>query len=300
MNSVISYPDRGPFGKSSYRGNCSGHVIKDLIAHFQPTTFLDVCEGSGTSRDVCKEMGVEYYGLDLHRGFDFTRDSALLTIGKPVDMCFSHPPYHDMIDYRAERKKHGLSTGGGNDISACGSVDEFIEFAQLMLLNQREATNSGAHYATLIGDMRSRGMFHSFQSDFIKLMPRDEHKSVTIKMQHNTVSQLKGIRYPGSPILIQHEYLLIWQKSKKTLAQISWDKATELHNNLRGTWKNFVHAALMTLGGEASLDKIYSEVEASAGDKLKRNPNHRAKIRQILQHHFHNVERGRWALLVTS
>ena len=31
MNSVISYPDRGQYGRNEYRGNCSGYVIKDLI-----------------------------------------------------------------------------------------------------------------------------------------------------------------------------------------------------------------------------------------------------------------------------
>ena len=29
--SVVSYPDRGPWGDFRYRGNCSGHLVKDLI-----------------------------------------------------------------------------------------------------------------------------------------------------------------------------------------------------------------------------------------------------------------------------
>jgi hypothetical protein len=28
--SVVSYPDRGPWGDSRYRGNCSGYLVKDL------------------------------------------------------------------------------------------------------------------------------------------------------------------------------------------------------------------------------------------------------------------------------
>ena len=31
MQSVISYKERGKYGNSNYRGNCSGYVIKDLI-----------------------------------------------------------------------------------------------------------------------------------------------------------------------------------------------------------------------------------------------------------------------------
>ena len=38
MESVISYSNRGPYGKSSYRGNCSGYVIRDLINYFYPNS----------------------------------------------------------------------------------------------------------------------------------------------------------------------------------------------------------------------------------------------------------------------
>jgi hypothetical protein len=35
-SSVVSYPERGHYGKSNWRGNTSGHLIKDIIEHFQP------------------------------------------------------------------------------------------------------------------------------------------------------------------------------------------------------------------------------------------------------------------------
>ena len=38
MQSVISYKDRGNYGNSKYRGNCSGNVIKDLISQFYPNS----------------------------------------------------------------------------------------------------------------------------------------------------------------------------------------------------------------------------------------------------------------------
>lgn len=31
MQSIVSYPDRGVGGKSSYRGNCSPRLIHDLV-----------------------------------------------------------------------------------------------------------------------------------------------------------------------------------------------------------------------------------------------------------------------------
>lgn len=97
--SVMSYPERGPWGSSKWRGNCSGHVYKDLFERLQPRVFVDPMVGSGTSVEVAKEMGIESYGLDLHQGFNAIRDSILLAVGKPADLCLSHPPYGGMILY---------------------------------------------------------------------------------------------------------------------------------------------------------------------------------------------------------
>ena len=102
-NSVVNYPSRGHWGDSSWRGNTSGHIIVDLIESFKPALFVDVCEGGGrsaTSADVCREMGVEYIGLDLHKGNDFTRDYILAQLPRPADLTFSHPPYFDMVLYK--------------------------------------------------------------------------------------------------------------------------------------------------------------------------------------------------------
>lgn len=35
-HSVVSYPNRGNFGDSRYRGNCTGHIIVDLIETYLP------------------------------------------------------------------------------------------------------------------------------------------------------------------------------------------------------------------------------------------------------------------------
>ena len=297
-SSIVSYPDRGPYGKQNWRGNTSGYLIKDLLEHFHPKLFVDVCEGGGTSRDVAKELGVNYVGLDLHSGFDFTKQSVLSQLPHPADLVFSHPAYHQMIDYVEERKKHGLDFTFGDDLSRCASVEEFLEKIQVMLLNQREACKTGGIYTTLIGDMRKAGEYHSFQADFIKMMPKNELLSVVIKQQHNTMSSFQT--YKGNTIFIHHEYLLIWKKQLGTLVRVLWDKATEYQRNIQGTWKNFVKLALMNTGGKATLDQLYSEIERVAGDKLKSNPNYKAKVRQILQQNFQSVERGVWAIQPAS
>lgn len=292
MKSVMSFPERGPWGSSSWRGNTSGYIIKEMIEHFKPKLFVDACEGSGTSGDVCKEMGIEYVGLDLFKGNDFTRDYILHQLPRPADICFSHPPYHSMIRYSGEVYE-GIKEG---DTSRCSSPEEFLSKSQVMLLNQREATKDGGIYATLIGDHRGgtlgKGNFRSYQSDFIQMMPKDELLSVVIKLQHNCLSDNRV--YSGSFVPIMHEYLVLWKKSSKSLVAISFDIANELQKRVATTWRNVIRIVMMKLG-EAKLEDIYKEVAAVASHLFDSNQNWQAKVRQQLQKHHTNVIRGVWA-----
>ena len=294
MKSVMSFPERGNYGNSNWRGNTSGYVIKELIQHFNPKLFVDACEGSGTSRDVCKEMGIEYVGLDLYKGQDFTKDSILTQLPRPADICFTHPPYHDMIAYSGSVYGKEILTG---DTSHCRNVEEFISKSQVMLMNQREATKEGGIYCTLIGDQRGgslgKGNFRSYQADFISMMPKEELLSVAIKLQHNCMSDTRI--YNGSFIPIMHEYLLIWKKRAKSLFAISFDIASELQSRVATTWRNAIRIVMMKLQ-EANLNTIYNEIEKVAASLIANNPNYKAKIRQTLQKHYNNVERGVWSL----
>lgn len=292
MKSIVSYPNRGPWGDNRYRGNCSGHVIKDLVNHFKPANFVDVCMGSGTSKDVCEEMNVPYVGLDLRYGNDYTKHSVLkqLPWEGGGELVFSHPAYHNMVVYSGNMYE-GVND---NDASRCLSVDHFLEHTHVMLMNQREATKSGGHYVSLIGDMRSQGKFFSFQADMINMMPKDELVSVTIKAQHNTMSG--GRRYGGTFIPILHEYILVWSKKSKSMFLVSYDKAVELRKRIAANWRVAIRMAMIELGGKAALSDIYEQVEAVACNLIAKNKHWKAKIRQLLQVHYTNVERGVWAV----
>ena len=294
MKSVMSFPERGNYGDNSWRGNTSGYVIKELIQHFNPKLFVDACEGSGTSRDVCKEMGIEYVGLDLYKGQDFTKDAILTQLPRPACLCFTHPPYNDMIAYSGSVYGKEILVG---DTSHCINAEEFISKSQVMLMNQREATKEGGIYCTLIGDQRGgslgKGNFRSYQSDFIQMMPKEELLSVAIKLQHNCMSDTRV--YNGSFIPIMHEYLLIWKKRAKSLFAISFDIASELQSRVATTWRNAIRIVMMKLQ-KADLNTIYNEIEKVASNLITNNPNYKAKIRQTLQKHYNNVERGVWSL----
>ena len=292
MKSLISFLNRGPWGDPHWPGNCSGHVVRELIEFTRPTLMVDVCEGSGTSGDVCREMGVEYVGLDLHRGFDFTSDYVLSRLSRPADLVFSHPPYEAMIDYR------NVGTWSDpdhkyRDLSGC-TEEGFVEKSHLMLINQREATRPGGHYASLIGDLRKNGRFRSFQADYISMMPRDELMGVVIKAQHNCTSDARS--YAGKFIPIVHEYLLVWQRKAALLVQVAIEKAIETKTRGELVWKNLLYTVLMRLGGKAALTEIYREVEREASEYLATKAHWMEKVRQQLQKHFTNIERGTWAL----
>src|SRR4026209_2095195 len=65
LTSIVSYPDRGPWGDNRYPGNSSGYLLIDPCATYSPRPVLDPMEGGGTSRDVCADMGIDYQGFDL-------------------------------------------------------------------------------------------------------------------------------------------------------------------------------------------------------------------------------------------
>lgn len=299
-SSVISHAERGEGGKSSYRGNTGANFMQDVIQFGIENTktrseqflFCDANEGSGTSRDVSKQIGCQYVGLDLMHGNDFTRDSILTSLPRHAEMVFTHPPYAEMVIYSGEQ--WGDKTLENDLSNPKLSKEAFLEMSQVMLMNQRDAARDGGLYATLIGDMRKAGKFWSFQADYQMMMPKSELISVAIKMQHNCASN--GRSYGGSFIPIMHEYLLVWKKSPKSLFAIGYEAAIDIQQKIASTWRSVIRLALMKLGGQATLSRIYDEVSKVAGDLMAQNKNWQAKVRQKLQAHYTNVERGIWAL----
>jgi len=115
LSSVVSYPDRGPWGDAGYRGNCSGYLVKDLILRFNCQSVFDPSEGSGTVKDVVqginkyRKRNILYKGRDLIKGWDIlTGDMPQ----KKFDLVWYHPPYWDIIRYsRCFLKDHKAVPG---------------------------------------------------------------------------------------------------------------------------------------------------------------------------------------------
>lgn len=98
LTSLHATQRRGPYGNASYRGNCSGYLIKDLIRYFGARRILDPLTGSGTCRDVCDELNVECVSFDLKEGKDACSRDSYADLGQ-FDFIWTHPPYWRMINY---------------------------------------------------------------------------------------------------------------------------------------------------------------------------------------------------------
>jgi hypothetical protein len=158
--SILSFPERGPWGDPGYRGNCSGYVYREIFAALHPRVFTDPMVGGGTSIEVAREMRIEAHGLDLHSGFNVLKQRILDVVGKPSDLVLSHPPYHNIIVYSGNVWGRGPHP---DDLSRCASEDEFLDKLTIALKNQRHATRAGGYYGAIIGDVR-RGGCHPLEA----------------------------------------------------------------------------------------------------------------------------------------
>lgn len=287
MNSIMSYENRGKWGKSSYRGNCSGYVIKDLIEHFQPKKFLEVFSGGNTGKDVCIDLGIKNsVHLDLLNGWNALIDE----IPTGNDFTFSHAPYWDIIKYETQR-----GSFHEDDLSNNMSYDEFItKLDRVNAKIYKSLINKGRH-AMLIGDIRKQGKYYSPIKDLAWIGDLEIH---IIKAQHNTVSERKN--YSGKFIPITHEHLLVFKKNNiwQVPLKITKTKVFDLRAFESMTWRDLIQGALEHLGGESDLNNIYEVVSESK--KASNNQHWKEKVRQTLQQHanFASTQRGIWKLSI--
>lgn len=284
--SVVSYPDRGKWGNSRWRGNCSGHIIKDALGSYfnwnkQDAMFVDPSEGSGTSGDVARELGVNYTGLDLHSGFNLLRDDLLESVGRPADMVFWHPPYHSMIEY--SKNVWGNGEAHPDDLSNCQSIAEFIEKSQFAMMNIHDALaeDGRATYCVLIGNMRKAGQFYDLTGMLQRVAP-GKLRDVIIKQQHNCVSDNR--RYGGAGFArIAHETLLVFERDKRILCAIDFAFQVEqrLANAQRMTWRTALRRVTKP-GEKVHLSDLYARLSGYAR-RIGTNKNFEAKIRQVVR-----------------
>lgn len=198
LSTVLRYPDRGPWGKGNYLGNSPGFLLVDIINHFKPKSVFDPMEGSGTTREVCRDLRVEYEGRDLKDGFDLL-SSALPK--KKFDLVFWHPPYWPGFQY----------SNLPNDLSNTKGIKEYLGKMHKGFSRLRDILPSEGRLVILIGDGRKDGVFYPIHSNLIEwgLLPL---QSILIKDSDHERRAIH-FRYGNKPFIpMLHEYVLIFQR----------------------------------------------------------------------------------------
>lgn len=63
---VLSFPERGPWGSSKYRGNFSGWIPASIIFRYGCKSVSEIFAGGGTTSDLCGDLQIPYCGIDLN------------------------------------------------------------------------------------------------------------------------------------------------------------------------------------------------------------------------------------------
>ena len=144
LTSLYHFSRAGEYGSRAYPGNCGGNLIKDLLRYFQPRSAFDPMTGSGTCRDVCRELGVYCYSSDLHQNVDACDASPFPR--ECFEFAWIHPPYW--------RQK--LYCDDPRDLSRTPTLAAFLDRYRLLLANCAGALASGGKLAILMGDYNDR------------------------------------------------------------------------------------------------------------------------------------------------
>jgi hypothetical protein len=152
LTSLYHKTRTGNYGDRRYPGNCSGNLIKDLLRYFGPRNVFDPMTGSGTCRDVCRELRIPHFSADLKEGFDAC-DLASYPDGM-FDFVWLHPPYWRQKVYSSDPR----------DLSATPTLAAFLERYQLLIRNCSRVLNHDGRLAILMGDYSDR------QAGFVPLV----------------------------------------------------------------------------------------------------------------------------------
>ena len=289
LTSIASYFARGKYGDNSWRGNCSGLLIRDLLRYYKPDTFADLAVGSGTSIEVAKDLGYTSANSvfsDLNPkfgGVDITGDDLDFPL---VDFIFFHPPYY-VFPGSSMPVYSGKKCGGmwGDDInprdgSRISDQEQFKEWFDMANANLYKLLRKGGRLAVLMGDSKYRGQYYSM---FKNMNIFGDLEQVIIKQQHNCLTD--SVKYSGRFIPTVHEYLVIIKKNDPYLVPVTYVGFTkrDMRKSKKCTWASVIAMMLEANGGEMPIDDVVSLMERHP--KAESNNHLEAKLRQELHLH---------------
>lgn len=285
---ILSFPDRGPWGNAKYRGNFSGWIPASILVRYGCRSVSEIFAGGGTTSDVCRDLEIPYCGIDLNPNPVRTDISSMdiLDYGRELpdgfyeaDLQMLHPPYPGINDIHYSngmwRDDKGLANADIQEMP----WDQGMHAVNQAIMRGYAAIPKGSYQAVVVGDIRRKGIFRSMMTN---LTLPGEQVQILVKAQHNTVSGNRTYNN-NQFFFIEHEFVVITKKpSGYEIAFVVPQHYTmDIRDSHSATWKDVVYAVLRQLGASASLDKIYEEIEPHK--KAQGNPHWKAKVRQTLQ-----------------
>lgn len=143
LTSLYHNPEAGNYGSRSYPGNCGGNLIRDLLRFYGATNCYDPMTGSGTARDVCKEMGIYCWSGDIRTGFDACTQTQF---HESFSFAWLHPPYYRQKLYSEDPRC----------LSRAPTFEAFLERYRLLIEATARAVMPGGKLAILMGDYQDR------------------------------------------------------------------------------------------------------------------------------------------------
>ncbi len=292
LTSFIAFPERGDGGKNTWRGNCSPKVVEAVAKYVLDTkqyynrdisnfTLLDPMSGSGTTEKAANNLGIKSVLYDLNPNpacgkgnWNALRDD----VEHSADLIFFHPPYADIIAYSGNMwgKPHP------DDLSRCANYKEFIEKLNFVIKKLYMALRKDGRLAILVGDIRSKGVFHSMQNDMMKI---GDYESFIVKCQYNCVSDSRTYAKPFIPIV--SEYIVLLQKKDVFLVPFSKTLYSQFDvqkkDDVSLTWHHLVRMTMESVGGSAQLSDLYSMLENHP--KSQKNEHYKERIRATIYEH---------------
>lgn len=200
LTSLWHDPDPGRWGDRSYPGNCSGSLIRAVLRFYGVTSVYDPMTGSGTCREVCRDLGIPCVSGDIHAG----QDACEPRFHEAFTFCFIHPPYWRQKLYAADTR----------DLSRCPTLEAFLERYALLIRSCTRAIVPGGRLAILMGDYSDR------EAGFVPLVYHTKRLAFQaglrqcatdiIRFSHGASSGRKVYRSAFVPGL--HDVLCIFEK----------------------------------------------------------------------------------------
>ncbi|MGI6582208.1 MAG: DNA methyltransferase [Erysipelotrichaceae bacterium] len=240
---IIDKRDNTGNNKGDYHGNFIPQIPYQLMQRYtkKGDWVLDPFLGSGTTLITCQQLGRNGIGIDIDNNIlniakeratneqgnsilEFLQgDSSKVDLNPilknnsidKVQMIIYHPPYWDIIKFNDVR---------GN-IAHSDTLDEFLYSFEKIVDNTAKFLENNRYLAIVIGDIYKNSQWVPLNSYITQLMLNKNFilKSVVVKNisetkgKQNQKSLWKYRSLLGGFYVFSHEYILIFQKTRKTV-----------------------------------------------------------------------------------